>query len=198
MGAGEKTLRRGIAVLACAVIAGAVTGRAAAQGTSPRPEPSPPRAHAPIQPEAAPNTSAPQSASKSASTGGVASTPYSGSSATYSPPQTTVVVTKFRTRTIVKHDAAPPKKADPPPKVSSKPLRELMVWNQGREVLETSARGLAAPPSSRESLLLLLVGLALDALVLGETTFLRRAARRSVPQRVAEEPLPIRRVQLRR
>ena len=73
-----------------------------------------------------------------------------------------------------------------------------MVWNQGREVLETSARGLAAPPSSRESLLLLLVGLALVALVLGETTFLRRAARSSVPQRVAEEPLPIRRVQLRR
>jgi hypothetical protein len=199
VGAGGKTLRRGIAVLACAVIAGAVTGRAAAQGTSPRPEPSPPRAHAPIQPEAAPSAPAPQSASKSASTGGVASTPYSGSSATYSPPQTTVVVTKFRTRTIVKRDAATAKKADPPPpKVSSKPLRELMVWNQGREVLETSARGLAAAPSSRESLLLLLVGLALVVLVLGETTFLRRAARNSVPQRVGEESLPIRRVQLRR
>lgn len=198
MGAGGKTLRRGIAVLACAVIAGAVTGRAAAQGTSPRPEPSPPRAHAPIQPEAAPSAPAPQSASKSASTGGVASTPYSGSSATYSPPQTTIVITRFRT--IVKHDEAPPtkKKADPPPKVSSKPLRELMVWNQGREVLETSARGLAAAPSSRESLLLLLVGLALVVLVLGETTFLRRAARNSVPQRVGEESLPIRRVQLRR
>jgi hypothetical protein len=101
-------------------------------------------------------------------------------------------------RTIVKHDAPPPKKADPPPKVSSKPLRELMVWTQGREVLETSARGLAAPPSSRETLLLLLVGLALVALVLGETTFLRRAARGSAPQRAADEPLPIRRVQLRR
>lgn len=200
MGAGGKTLRRGIAVLACAVIAGAVTGRAAAQGTSPRPEPSPPPAHAPIQPEAAPSAPAPQSAPKSASTGGVTSTPYSGSSATYSPLQTTVVVTKFRIRTIVKRDAATAKKADPPPppKVSSKPLRELMVWNQGREVLETSARGLAAAPSSRESLLLLLVGLALVVLVLGETTFLRRAARNSVPQRVAEEPLPIRRVQLRR
>jgi hypothetical protein len=72
-----------------------------------------------------------------------------------------------------------------------------MVWNHGREVLETSARGLAAPPSSRESLLLLLVGLALVALVLGETTFLRRAARAPAAQRVAEEP-PIRRVQLRR
>jgi hypothetical protein len=47
-------------------------------------------------------------------------------------------------------------------------------------------------------LLLLLVGLALVVLVLGETTFLRRAARAPAPQRAAEEPLPIRRVQLRR
>ena len=193
MGAGGRTLLRGIAVLACAIIAGGVAGRAAA---GPSPEKSP--THARIRPQAAPTA---QTAPESASPTGGASTSYSPPAATFSPPQSPRVVYVQRVRTIVKHDAAPSKKADPPPqppKVSSKPLRELMVWNQGRELLETSARGLATPPSSRESLLLLLVGLALVALVLGETTFLRRAARGPGPQRDAEEPLPIRRVQLRR
>jgi hypothetical protein len=192
VGAGGRTLGRGIAVLVCAVIAAAVAGGAAG-ATSPKPEKSPTNAR--IRPQAAPS---PQPAPESAApTGGS----YSPPSTTYSPPQTPRIVYVQQVRTIVKHDLAPPappKKADPPPKVSSKPLRELMVWNQGRELLETSARGLAAPPSSRESLLLLLVGLALVALVLGETTFLRRAARGTGPRRVAEQPLPIRRVQLRR
>jgi hypothetical protein len=109
----------------------------------------------------------------------------------------TVVITRVRTRTVVKAPPARHDKTDPPPKVSSRPLRELAAWTSGRELVATSARAVAAPPSSRESLLLLLVGLALVVLVLGETTFLRRAAR-AAPKRTAEEPLPIRRVQLRR
>jgi hypothetical protein len=194
VGARGKTQRRCIAVLACTVIAGTLAGQAAA-GTSPKPEKSPTNAR--IRPQAAPS---PQPAPQSGSTAGGASLSNSGSSGTYSPPQTRVPYVPHPVRPIVRHDAGAAKKnqADPPPKVSSKPIRELVVWNQGRELLETSARGLAAPPSSRESLLLLLVGLALVALVLGETTFLRRAARAPARQRVAEEPLPIRRVQLRR
>jgi hypothetical protein len=113
-----------------------------------------------------------------------------------------VVVTRVRTRTVVKPVVKPSParhdKTDPPAKVSSRPLRELAAWTSGRDLLATSARAVAAPPSSRESLLLLLVGLALVVLVLGETTFLRRAARGAAPQRTAEEQLPIRRVQLRR
>lgn len=68
----------------------------------------------------------------------------------------------------------------------------------GGEILSTSAHGLAKKPSSSESLLLLLVGLALVVLVVGETTFLRLAARGSERKRAAEEPLPIRQVQLKR
>jgi hypothetical protein len=68
----------------------------------------------------------------------------------------------------------------------------------GGKILATSAHGLTKTPTSSESLLLLLVGLALVVLVVGETTFLRLAARGSQPRRATEEPLPIRRVQLRR
>ena len=153
MGAGGRTLRLSIALFACAVVAAALAGRAAAQGASPRPEPSPSAGRATIQPEAPPGASqAPESSSSNAA----------------------------------------------PPTVSSRPFRELAAWTSGRDLLATSAGGLAAPPSSGESLLLLLVGLALVVLVLGETTFLRRAARAHAPQRTVEEPLPIRRVQLRR
>lgn len=200
MGAGGRTLRLGIALFACAVFAAAVAGRAAAQGASPRPEPSPSSGHATIHPEAAPGAQAPESSSSN----GAPPTSSSAPAVRYVPAATrtvtrTVVVTHERTRTVVK--IPPPRHAkppDPPPKVSSRPLRELAAWTSGRDLLATSARGLAAPPSSGESLLLLLVGLALVVLVLGETTFLRRAARAHAPQRAVEEPLPIRRVQLRR
>jgi hypothetical protein len=194
VGAGGNTQRRCIAMLACTAIAGMLAGQAAA-GPSPKPEKSPTNAR--IRPQAAPSA---QPTPQSGSTAGGASLSTSGSSGTYSPPQTRIVYVPQPVRTIVRHDAGAAKKnqADPPPKVSSKPIRELVVWSQGRELVATSARGLAAPPSSRESLLLLLVGLALVALVLGETTFLRRAARAPARQRGAEEPLPIRRVQLRR
>jgi hypothetical protein len=72
------------------------------------------------------------------------------------------------------------------------------IASTGGQILSTSAHGLTKAPSSSESLLLLLVGLALVVLVVGETTFLRLAGRGPQPQRAAEEPLPIRQVQLRR
>ena len=193
MGVGGKKLRFGIAVVACALIAFAAAGRAAAERTSPKPEPSPP-AHPLIHPEAAPSAPTPQSAT----TGNVPSASYSPVTSAQSTPRV-AVATHFRARTVAK----PPAKhntsnADPPPKVSSRPIRELGSWLTGRDLVATSAHRLTAPASSSESLLLLLVGLGLVVLVLGETTLLRRAARPAAPQRVAEKPLPIRRVQLRR
>ena len=77
-----------------------------------------------------------------------------------------------------------------------KPVESLAA--AGGEFLKTSAHGLTKTPSSSETQLLLQVGLALVVLVVGETTFLRLAARRPSQQRAAEEPLPIRRVQLKR
>jgi hypothetical protein len=52
--------------------------------------------------------------------------------------------------------------------------------------------------SSGTNFLLLFVGLGLVLLAIGESTFLRLAARAPKGQRPAEEQLPIRRVQLRR
>jgi hypothetical protein len=190
VGAGGKKHRLGITVFACALIAFAAAGRAAAAGPSPHPQPSP--AHPTIQPQAAPGATAPQS-----------STTTGASTTSFSPPVTSAsvspraaVVAHRSTHTVSKSAAAKQgSKADPPPKVSSRPIRELASWFTHRKIVATSV---AAPASSSESLLLLLVGLGLVVLVLGETTLLRRAARPTAPQRAAEEPLPIRRVQLRR
>lgn len=81
-------------------------------------------------------------------------------------------------------------------RLPTKPVESIAA--AGGQLLATSAHGLTKTPSSSETLLLLLVGLALVVLVVGETTFLRLAAREPAPERAAEEPLPIRRVQLRR
>jgi hypothetical protein len=90
-------------------------------------------------------------------------------------------------------------KKDPPIRLPTKPVESIA--STGGQILATSAHGLTKAPSSSESLLLLLVGLALVVLVVGETTFLRLAARGPQPQRAhaaPEEPLPIRQVQLKR
>ena len=73
-------------------------------------------------------------------------------------------------------------------------LRSLASWAPGRKLFDASA----ATPSSGTNFLLLLVGLALVLLTIGETTFLRMAARAPKGRRPTEERLPIRRVQLRR
>ena len=197
MGTRSKRLRRGIVALACVVIAAAAAGPAAADG--PKPERSPARA-APIRPEAAPSAPAAQTTQRTFSSYQSSSTP------SYTRPSTSQTL-----RPAVTYRPTPPArphtrgtqtgahrtaKKDPPASLPTKPVKSIA--STGGQILVTSAHGLTKAPSSSESLLLLLVGLALVVLVVGETTFLRLAARGPAPQRTAEEPLPIRQVQLRR
>lgn len=196
MGTRSKRLRRGTVALSCVVIAAAAAGPAAADG--PKPEQSPARA-APIRPEAAPTAPAAQTAQRTFSS-------YQGSSTNYTPPSTSQTyrpaVTYRPTPPARPHTRATqtaahrPAKKDPAVSGPTKPVESIA--STGGQILVTSAHGLTKAPSSSESLLLLLVGLALVVLVVGETTFLRLAARGPAPQRAAEEPLPIRQVQLRR
>ena len=197
MGRWSKRLRRGIVALACVVIAAAAAGPAAADG--PKPERSPARTP-PIRPEAAPSAPAAQTTQRTFSS-------YQGSStSSYTPPSTSQTlrpaVTYRPTPPARPHTRATqtaahrPAKKDPPVSGPTKPVESIA--STGGQILVTSAHGLTKAPSSSESLLLLLVGLALVVLVVGETTFLRLAARGPAPQRAAEEPLPIRQVQLRR
>jgi hypothetical protein len=201
VGSRSKRLRRGVVALACVVIAATAAGRAAAQGP-PKPERSPSPGLAPIHPEAAPSASEAQKSDK-----GVSSSQGSGSQGsstrTYTPPSTgasrqavtfpRAATSQVRKAQIPMHRTA---KKDPPARLPTKPVESIAA--AGGQILVTSAHGLTKTPSSSESLLLLLVGLALVVLVVGETTFLRLVARRPARQRAAEEPLPIRRVQLRR
>jgi len=197
VGTRSKTLRRGIVAFACAVTAATAAGQAAAG--SPKPEPSPGRTT--VRPEAAPSAQAGQKNSNTYQQNSGSSTynpPTSsaGSAQSYrpavTPPQTPA---RSHEPTVQKraHRAA---NSDPAPKRPAQPVESIAA--AGGEILATSAHGLTKAPSSSESLLLLLVGLALVVLVVGETTFLRLAARGPKRRRGAEEPLPIRRVQLRR
>jgi hypothetical protein len=190
----RNTLRRGIVVLACAALAAAAAGRAAQ--AAPKPEPSPP-APAPIRPEAPPGPTAPQSAP----TSGTASTPVQSTSPSPSvtwAPATHAAQTVSRPPVRKVERRARVVKKDPPPAPKAPSLPVQSLASSGGEFLETSAVSLAKSPSDSERLLLLLVGLALVVLVLGETTFLRMAARAPKPHGTRDEPLPIRRVQLRR
>ena len=191
-------LRRGIIALACAVVAATAVGRAAAAG--PKPEPSPSHGVAPIHPETAPGASAAQPTERSFSSYQRSSTPdYTASSSSQT---RTPAVTYRQTPPARPHHATKTpahratKKKDPPVRLPTKPVESIAAT--GGQILATTAHGLAKTPSSGESLLLLLVGLALVVLVVGETTFLRLAARGPAPKRAAEEPLPIRQVQLKR
>jgi hypothetical protein len=200
VGTWSKILRRGVVAFACLVVAATTAGRAAAEG--PKPERSPSPGVAPIHPEAPPSASAAESTQKTYSSYQVSTYqgPRSGSgSATYVPPANPPpAVTPPRTAhvQVAKSPVHRPAKKDPPAGIPTKPVESIA--STGGQILATSAHGLTKTPSSSESLLLLLVGLALVVLVVGETTFLRLAARGPAPQRAAEEPLPIRQVQLRR
>ena len=196
-------LRRGTVALVCVVIAATAAGRAAADG--PKPERSPSRGVSPIHPQAAPTAEAAQSTQKTSASYQGSTEPSSGSSAGASsgsdipPASQRPAVTPPRTSSSVRatktpaHGAA---KKDPPVRTPTKRVESLA--SSGGQILVTTAHGLTKAPSSSESLLLLLVGLALVVLVVGETTFLRLAARGPARQRAAEEPLPIRQVQLKR
>ena len=165
MGLRSKRLRRGLVAFACVVVAAAAAGPAAAEGP-PKPERSPSQGVAPIHPEAAPSASTAQSTQTSYSSyqGSTYQGPTSGT-ATYTPPSNSgPAVTPPRTshvraaKTPV-HRAA---KKDPPALLPTKPVESIA--STGGQILATSAHGLAKAPSSGESLLLLLVGLALVVL----------------------------------
>jgi hypothetical protein len=96
------------------------------------------------------------------------------------------VSTQTHTRRATTPRTAPP--------VDARPIRSLASWASRGKLLATSA----ATQSSGTNFLLLFVGLALVLLTIGETTFLRRAARASKPSPGADERLAIHRVQLRR
>src|SRR5262245_1427237 len=194
-------LRRGVVALACAVIAAAAAGPVAAAG--PKPERSPTRGASPVRPEAAPTGPTAQSTQKNSTSyqGSAYQGPTSGSTGYVPPASQRPAVTPPRTSHV--RAAKPPvhrtAKKDPPVSLPTKPVESIA--STGGQILATSAHGLTKAPSSSESLLLLLVGLALVVLVVGETTFLRLAARGPEPQRAPaapEEPLPIRQVQLKR
>jgi hypothetical protein len=195
VGIDSKRLRQGISLLACGVVFGGVTGRATAQGP-PGPEPSPSPARASIRPDPAPAARG-STVSSTIVTAPVTSTPAytpslptarwvstarSVSTARHDP--TGVQATKRRTRTT------PSAQKD-----TTRALRSLASWAPGRKLFATSA---AATASSGTNFLLLFVGLGLVLLAIGETTFLRLAARAPEGRRPTEERLPIRRVQLRR
>lgn len=201
MGSRSKRLRRGIAALVCVVFAAAAAAQAAAAG--PQPEPAP-RKQPSIRPEAPPSSSAAQATQKTGASYESSSNQSAGGSSTdTAPPSQTAKPAVTFPRTVARQHvrkAQPPvhrtPKKDPPFRPPTK--RVESIASTGGEILATSARGLTKTPTSSESLLLLLVGLALVVLVVGETTFLRLAARGTEPRRTAEEQLPIHRVQLRR
>jgi hypothetical protein len=191
---GSKRLRQGLGLVACGLAFGGVAGPAAAQG-SPNPQPAHSPAHPSIRPDPAPGArgsvatsttvTAPPSAPR-------VSTPALTSTPSVSPPTTVqrparVAKAKTPTRRATV-------RSSPPPPVDARPLRALASWASGSRLIATST----AAGSSETSLLLLFVGLALVLLTIGETTFLRRAARASKPRREADEQLAIRQVQLRR
>ena len=199
MGRWSKRLRRGVVALACVVVAAAAAWPAAADGPRPEKSPSgPPQ----IRPQAAPTASAAQTTEQqrnfSSFQGSSTSNSTTPSTDTSQVSRPAVVYRKAspsrphkRAKTTVHRNAKKDTPAPPTKRVES-------IASTGGEILVTSAHGLTKAPSSSESLLLLLVGLALVVLVVGETTFLRLAARGSERKRAAEEPLPIRQVQLKR
>ena len=192
VGNSVKRLPQAIGVLACGLAFGGVAGHAAAQGP-PGPQPARSPAHPTIRPDPAPGAQDSTAASTTVSappnthrvsTPAVTSTPSISPPATAPRPVHTVSIRTHTRRATTR--SAPPTKA--------RPFRSLASWASRGELLATSA----ATPSPGTNFLLLFVGLALVLLTLGETTFLRRAARASKPRRPTDDPVAIHRVQLKR
>jgi hypothetical protein len=191
VGIGYKRLRQGIGVLACGVVFGGVAGNAAAQGP-PSPQPSRSPVHPTIRPDPAPGA---QSSTRASTTSVPASSP---TISTPSSASTLPVYAPGRAikpvHTVKHHTRIHRAKTRSAPRVDTRPIRSLASWAWRGELLATSA----ATPSSGTNFLLLFVGLALVLLTIGETTFLRRAARAPRPRRRTDEQLAVHRVQLRR
>jgi hypothetical protein len=192
VGISYKRLRQGIGVLACVVVFGGAAGNAAAQGP-PSPQPSRSPVHPTIRPDPAPGAPSSTTASTTRSV-----PPSSPSVSTPSPASTLPVYAPPRAlkpvHTVKSHTRIHRAKTRSAPRVDTRPIRSLASWAWRGELLATSA----ATPSSGTNFLLLFVGLALVLLTIGETTFLRRAARAPKPRRRTDEQLAVHRVQLRR
>lgn len=192
VGISYKRLRQGIGVLACGVVFGAVAGNAAAQG-QPSPQPSRSPVHPTIRPDPAPGARSSTAASTTLSvppSSPRVSTPPATSTPSVSAPARALDPVRTVTSQTRVHRA----KTHAVPRADTRPVRSLASWAWRGELLATSV----ATPSSGTNLLLLFVGLGLVLLTIGETTFLRRAARAPKPQRRTDEQLAVRRVQLRR
>lgn len=187
VGCGSKRL--GIGVIACGVLFGGVAGHAAAQGP-PRPQPPRSPVYPSLRPDPAPGARSP--AAPSTTVSAPPSTPRVSTPSLTSTP--TAPAHALRPIHTVKRPSRTPRASTrSAPPVDGRPLRSLTSWASRGELVATSV----ATQSSGTSFLLLFVGLALVLLTIGETTFLRRAAR-AKPRPRADEPLAVHRVQLRR
>ena len=191
MGCGSKK-RLWIGVIACGVVFGGAAGNAAAQGP---PRPQPPRApvYPSLRPDPAPG--AQSSTAPSTTVSAPTSTPRVSTPSLSSTPTVSAPAHALRPAHTVKRPSRTPRASTrSAPPVDGRPLRSLTTWASRGELVATSV----ATQSSGTSFLLLFVGLALVLLTIGETTFLRRAARAPKPRPRADEQLAVHRVQLKR
>lgn len=195
MSAGQAKLRGGVGVVAVCAL-GAMSLAVQSANAEPTPQP-PPSSHAVNSPQ----PSSPPGAASPKTTSTATSRPTSGSHVSTSTPSVprVVVTTPFaRTRASAPSTpSAPARGHTPPPKRDLAPLFELRDL-AGLDELPSVA-------NSGSSGLLLAAGFALVLLVIAETSFLGLAASRFGPggarapsKRPADEPVAIRRVQLRR
>jgi cytoskeletal protein RodZ len=199
----QAKLRGGVGVLAVCAL-GAMSLAVQSANADPTPE-APPPSHA----VSSPQPSSPPGAASSKTTSTATSAATSGSHVSTSTPSVprVVVTTPFaHTRASApstpsaraRGHTAPVRAYAPPPKRDLAPLFELRDL-AGLDVLPSAA-------NSGSSGLLLVAGFALVLLVIAETSFLGLAGSRFGPggarapskRRPAEEPVTIRRVQLRR
>lgn len=198
----RRLVFRGMFVAACALLAfvGPALGAGLQPQAPPHSHPQPhPRGHAP-QPVPWPGATATKSSAPSTSS--VSTSSVSTSIPTLRRTARVAVVVRAIHEPVAapKHQRQQParhSKAQPPAQGHGRPVgwRDAAAFNELRSVA-----------SSSSSALLLIAGIALLLLVIGETTFLGMASSRlgvagpqgPVTPRAPEEPLAIRRVQLRR
>src|SRR4051794_3686470 len=182
----------GMLAVACALLAFAATAQRAQ--ASPKPVAPPHAHHQALKPVPWPG---PSSSNASSSTRSVSTSPPAVRRVARSAVVTRAIYRPVASASPTPQRSAPRSKAPPP------------AQDRGRPVGFQDAAGLSelrSAASSSNSALPLAAGIALLLLVIGETTFLGLAssclgvsgARGSVTRRPPEEPLSIRRVQLRR
>src|SRR5438874_2641913 len=172
-----KAICRLTGLLACALVAGGIAATTArAQGLKPEP---PPATGGRLAPDPAPGTVAPETSSASSSSHSSFSAPASAPSTGTAAPAVNAASSSSRHARVVTTEE---------PRTRATPDRPLpwaaWMW-RGAKSAFGSARASAAPASSTP---LLLAGLALIVLVIGEATFLGLAANVfGIPARRPEE-----------